>query len=134
MAEEEDKAEIRERENEEAMDEELLGADVLEELEQRRDLERAGRIGADIILDLQDKGPLYLYMQERRREAAQSLIQLAAIDPRDAVSIAANQATVREYLKILGWIEGRMDQAKEAEAIINEGYGSGTDTGSTEQN
>lgn len=133
MAEQEN-ATIREREDAELANEDLVGDDALAELERVRELETASRVGAHIILDLQDRGPLYLYLKQRRQEAVASLLNLAAIDPRDAVAIAQHQAVVREYLKITGWIDRGIERAKEAELIINEGYGSDdTDNANTEE-
>ena len=94
----------------------------LTDLERRRALEIAGRVAADIEIDLQEKGPLYLYVQARRDQARDALRALVSVDPKDAVSVVRMQTTVAEYLKVFDWIRGCMDEAENAEAIIKEDY------------
>ena len=101
--------------------------DAVEELERRRQLERVGRIAAEITVDLESKGPLGLYAVDRRNDAAAALRTLAAVDPRDAVAIAEAQAVVREYLRVFEWVGGWADRAVEAEEIINREYNSEQD-------
>lgn len=99
----------------------------LSELERRRRLERDGRVAADIEIDLQDKGPLYLYVKERRAAAAAALQRLVDTDPRDATGIATTQAEVMEYLRACDWIHARIEAAEQAEEIIKEEYGDNHD-------
>lgn len=100
----------------------FMGA--VEELERRRILERTGRVAAEIEIDLESKGPLGLYAEDRRKDAANALRLLAGIDPRDAVGIAEAQGAVREYLRVFEWVGGWMDRAAQAEATIKQEYDS----------
>lgn len=97
---------------------------VVGELERRRSLERIGRVSAEIEIDLESKGPLGLYAEDRRRDAAEALRLLATIDPRDAVAIAEQQGAVREYLRVFEWVGGWMDRADQAEQTIKQEYDS----------
>ena len=94
----------------------------VDDLERRRVLERTGRIAGDIEIDLESKGPLGLYAEDRRTDAAGALRTLATIDPRDAVGIVEAQAIVREYLRVFEWVGGWMDRAAAAEEIIKREY------------
>lgn len=95
----------------------------LTELEHRHSLERAGRIAAGILIDLQDRGPLYLYVKERRARADQSLRDLVAADPHDAVAVALLQSKVNEYLDACIWIDKALETGAQAEAAIHEEFG-----------
>lgn len=95
---------------------------VVGELERRKILERTGRIAAEIEIDLESKGPLGLYAEDRRRDAADALRALAGADPRDAVAIAELQGTVKEYLRVFEWVGGWMDRAAQAEQTIKQEY------------
>ena len=105
--------------------EEAFFDEGLGDLERRRALERAGRVGADIEIDLQDKGPLFSYVQARRHEAAEALRILVSADPKDAVGIAVAQMTVMEYLRACDWIGKQIERADEAERIIKGEYQDG---------
>lgn len=103
-------------------------SDSLGDLERRRRLERTGRLAAEIEIDLEESGPLGLYVKSRREEAAEAMRVLAAIDPRDAITITDAQATVREYLRVCDWVAARMEEAVEAEREIKRDYlNEGTD-------
>ena len=77
---------------------------------------------AGIEIDLTDKGPLYLYLQERRSVAKTALSALVETDPHDGIAVARAQAAVQEYLKVCAWIAGRIDDAARADDIIKEDY------------
>lgn len=111
--------EPQEREGEELFHEDVFAADVLAELERRNELERIGREAAHLIIDLQDRGPLYKYVQQRRKEAAAALLELATANPRDVVAITQAQSLVREYLKAIRWVHVRLEEAEDAARIIN---------------
>lgn len=96
---------------------------ALGDLERRRALERVGRTAAGIEIDLEDGGPLAQYVKLRRSMALEAIQGLAQIDPKDPVSIATLQADVREYLRVCEWVTGRMEEAAEAERIIEREYG-----------
>lgn len=100
---------------------------VIGELERKRILERTGRIAAEIEIDLDTKGPLGLYAEDRRKDAALALRVLTSVDPRDAVAITEAQGTVREYLRVFEWVGGWMDRAAQAEATIRQEYDSEPD-------
>lgn len=95
----------------------------LSELERRDQLESAGRLGAEIYVEVKDKGPLGLFLKARRELAAEALLSLARIDPRDQVAIAEQQAIVKEYLSLVEWIKQGIDEAVEAEETIAREYG-----------
>lgn len=88
--------------------------DELSNIERRSALERAERVAADIEQDLSATGPLALYVQSRRQEAAESLRVLVNIDPKDAVAVAEAQQSVKEYLRALDWIYRSMEAAEDA--------------------
>ncbi len=92
-------------------------------MEERAGLERVGALGAAIEYELIEGGPLKLYLEARRQEAGAALIALAEADPRDAVSIAEAQATVREYVKAARWIAARVEDADHAQEQIEREYG-----------
>ena len=96
--------------------------DGLSALERRRALQRAGTLAAEIHIDVAAKGPLLLYLKERRNEALEALYALVSIDPRDDVAIARAQTVVAEYLKVAHWIAARREDALEADRIIQEDY------------
>ena len=97
---------------------------AVEDLERRRFFERTGRIAAEIEIDLESKGPLGLYAEDRRKDAANALRLLVSIDPRDPVAITEAQSIVREYLRVFEWVGGWMDQAERAEETIKREYNS----------
>lgn len=94
----------------------------LADYERRAELERAGTLGAAIEYELIEGGPLKLYLEARREEAADAIKELITADPRDAVAIAQAQATVHEYVKAAQWIAGRMEAADQAEQTIKREY------------
>ena len=97
--------------------------DVLSELEHRYALERAVRVAAGVTIDIQDRGPLSLYVQQRRQEAVQSLLDLACnIDAKDAVAIAKAQTNVVEYMKVCDWTHSQIVAGQQADDIIKEHY------------
>lgn len=95
----------------------------LADYEQRAELERAGRLGAAVEYELIEGGPLKLYLEARRQEAADAIKELITADPRDAVAIAQAQATVHEYVKAAQWIAGRIEAADHAQEQIEREYG-----------
>lgn len=94
----------------------------LADYERRAELERAGTLGAAIEYELIEGGPLKLYLESRRSEAADAIKDLITADPRDAVAIAQAQAVVHEYVKAAQWIAGRMEDADQAEDTIKREY------------
>lgn len=104
-------------------DDEAMLSDGLSELERRGDLERMGRIAAEIEIDLQDRGPLYRYIAARRAQAIAALRQLVDVRPSDIEGITAAQASVREYLQATNFVHAGLSDGDTAEAIINEEFG-----------
>lgn len=102
------------------------------ELERRHNLERAGRIAADIEIDLQDKGPLYSYVLARREIAARALQDLVDVDPNQAATIAVLQTQVKEFINALSWIGARSAESERAEEAIKEEFGDGAEIESNE--
>lgn len=96
--------------------------DTLAGLEQRKLLERAGRRAAEITIDIEQNGPLGQYVASRRGEAQEALRMLVDLDPKDAVSIVMAQSAVREFLRACEWISARMDEAAEAQHIIERDF------------
>lgn len=99
------------------------GLDFLSEIDHRASLEGKSRIAAHITLDLQDKGPLYLYVKQRRIEAIQSMKKLVECDPSDVAAISTAQAAVREYRKSVDFIYGGLREGEYVERLIKEEYG-----------
>lgn len=102
--------------------------EALGHLEAKHALESATRIGAAIEIDLQDRGPLYLYVMARRKAAMGAMKSLIEIDPSNGIEIAAAQAAVREYVMACGWIRAQLDAAGQADEMIKEAYGNGEET------
>lgn len=108
------------------LDETDLYEEIIEGMspaEERANLERDGRIAAHIERDLQLRGPLYLYIEQRRREAGQALRGLAEVDPRDGVAIAELQAVVREFSRACGWVFHRLEASDLAAEVIRDRWG-----------
>lgn len=95
----------------------------LAELERRAELERAGALSAVIEYELIEGGPLKLYLESRRQEAAEALKRLITANPRDGVAIAQAQAVVHEYVRCANWIAGRIEAADHAQEQIEREYG-----------
>lgn len=107
--------------DEEAMFED--GLDFLSEIDRRAALEGKSRIAASITIDLQDKGPLYLYVQSARARAIQSIKALVGAPATDAATIAQHQAVVREYMNSLSFIHGGLREGEMVAQQISEEFG-----------
>jgi hypothetical protein len=114
-------------------EEEALAEDVLSVIEQRddaerrRELERVGRIAAEVEVDLADGGILGLYAETRRRDAIAAAVVHLTVDPRDAVAIAQSRAEIDEYLRFRRWARQQIEAGERAAQIIRQEYGSGHD-------
>lgn len=91
-----------------------------EELQRRHELERITQEGAEVIVELQTRGPLYLYVMSRRDQAQDALRQLVEIDPKDAPGIAVLQVRVSEYIAACNWIHLTLAKTEEADNIIRQ--------------
>lgn len=92
----------------------------LSDLERKQALHRLKRETVDIERDFAATGPLKSYLDSRREEAKEALRILVDLDPRDGVRIAQAQSSVREYLRVVDWIAGRLDEAVAAEAELTD--------------
>lgn len=109
--------------DEDGLLEEVLG---LSDIDRRAALERDGRIAAEITVDLQDRGPLYRYVSERRQQAAAALRVLIETRPDTAENIAAiiaAQASFEEFRKVTRFIHAGLYDGEQAARIIEEDYG-----------
>jgi hypothetical protein len=106
-------------------DEDEFYDDGLNEIERRHKLERSSREAADIARDLQVRGPLYQYVQYRRKPAIVALNELVNLDPGDVAGIAAAQASVREYLMATEWIDRSVEIGSDATETIQREYRDG---------
>jgi predicted site-specific integrase-resolvase len=96
--------------------------DGISAAEQKHDLERQAREGADIKNEVDAGGPLGWYMRERRREALVALNMLTDVDPKDVVEIARQQAMVREYLNVRTWVREKYATGEHAKTILREEF------------
>lgn len=94
-----------------------------EEIDRRRDLDRATDDAAEMSAELGQKGALYKYVQMRREEAKAALADLIDLDPKDAPGIAAAQVRVKEYLRACVWIDSVLRRGEEADRIIEDEFG-----------
>lgn len=99
----------------------------LEVTERRRDLDKDTTRGAEVVIDLQEKGPLYRYGVLRRERAAKALEALVEIDPNNTAGIAALQVVVREYVAVCDFIDETLAAAQQADQIINQEFGDGSE-------
>lgn len=100
---------------------------LLDELDRRQDLEKATGKAAAVTIDLQDRGPLYQYAMDRRRDAFGALKALVDADPKDTVAIATLQLQVREFFNVCAFIHSTFDDAALAEQMIADEFGAGDD-------
>jgi hypothetical protein len=109
------------------MDERSLGEEarqfdpeelLVDELERRRELDHVTSAGAEVVFDLQQRGPLYRYVLSRRVKAKDALKRLIDLDPKDGAGIATAQAEVREYIDACNWIARTFNDAKAADDVI----------------
>lgn len=122
---------MSEKSDEDYLDDSLF-EDVLSSLDVRLELESAGRLAAGIEIEIEEGGPLGVYLKTRREEAVASLKSLVEISPSDAVGIAAAQANINEYLRCLSWVRKSLEKGREAERIIEEERRQQRETGSFE--
>jgi hypothetical protein len=70
----------------------------------RRALDEITHLTAEIIVELQDRGPLYKYGLEIRNEAIDAIIALCLVDPRQTAQIIQLQAQIGAYFDLCKWI------------------------------
>jgi hypothetical protein len=86
-------------------DDELFDG-VLSVLERQRTVHARIRIATDISKDFSGRGPLCLYVKDRRLAACESLKRLVLADPSTEAGrfeIVKEQSSVREYLQVREW-------------------------------
>lgn len=88
-------------------------------------IETKNRRAALVIIDIQDKGPLYGYLRDRRIEAVNAMMDLLDVDPRDAVEIAKLQAIVENWTNATDWMKARLNDAQDANLEREEIKGDG---------
>ena len=104
--------------------EEQLFDDGLSDIERKAQLLRAQREADDVEADLTNNGPFRKYIDARRQIALSAMQSLVSAKPDDIVSIASAQAEIREYLRCCEWTASVFNQATQAEATIQEEFGS----------
>lgn len=101
-----------------------FAAQAMEEIERRHDLERRGRLAAEVQIDLGEHGALGVYVAARRKEAVDAMwVFFRQTDPADAVAVAACKADIDGYLRVRDWIIETMKDADDAARTIQEEYG-----------
>jgi hypothetical protein len=98
---------------------------LMDELDRRRDLDRATTEAAEVMLELSTHRGLYRYVLLVRKRAAMALSDLIDASVTDPVYIARLQAHVRAYVDVCRFIDDTLRAAKDAEGIIKQEYGDG---------
>ncbi len=93
-----------------------------EELQLLEDLHIAGWRTASVIADLEDKGPLYEYIQSARVDASNALEEIAYADVTDTANIAKLQGRIRLFIDAISWSQAIINNGKEAAEIIKEEF------------
>ena len=91
----------------------------------RRALDQITQKSAEVIYDLESKGPLFHFVLQLREEAVKGLIGLATTDPSDTKAIFELQTLVRAYLAACEFVHDTVEQGEDADAEIMETYGHG---------
>ena len=100
--------------------------DTLEDyLETITEIEGATRRAAEVIIDLQDKGPLYHYLVSVRADAVEALRDLVRAEPTGAAAIAALQVRARNFTNVCQWINSCLEEGELADRHIQEHYDDG---------
>ena len=95
--------------------------DVLQERARRAGLERASETMAAIVIDFERRGQFYLFANARYQDAVQAMGIL--VDAEDMVTVIKAQAEINAFVAVMRHIEKSENAAREAEAIINEEFG-----------
>ncbi len=85
-------------------------------------LETEGRLSAEVMIDLQDRGPLYLYVMERLAAAQQAMNGLVHCDPNDTVAIAQFQGVIHEWTNACDFINSFLERGEQAAQQIKEQF------------
>ncbi len=91
----------------------------LDTLGRQQKNQRTVRVGADVVVDLQTKGPLYEYIKSRRYDAKLALVDLVNTPAEDSLRIAKAQAAIVEYLRASEWVNTSLANAEMAEEELN---------------
>lgn len=107
----------------------LIDEDALAEMEEsaltRRAMEAIARVTAEVVIDIESKGPLQQFIAEQFDQAQEALIKLALIDPTDAPAIYALQLQIRPYLTAIQFVRSAVSQGEEFDEAIKEMHGNG---------
>jgi hypothetical protein len=89
----------------------LTEAELFEERQSaRRALDEMTHLTAEVIVDLQDRGPLYKYALDLRTEAIDAIIAMVFADPRETAQIIQLQAQIGAYFDLCKWIKTTIEQ------------------------
>lgn len=91
----------------------------------RRALDELSHTVAEVIIDLQDKGPLRSYVVDKREEAIEAMRALARINPTHTAEIIELQATIRLFADVCEWIHRKLDEGDQIVEQINQESASG---------
>lgn len=91
-------------------------------------LEARSRISADVILDLQASGPLYLFALDMREKALRALRDMIDVDARDALAVGHLQREVQAFFDVLGFIDEKLRDGRRVTDEINQTYGEDDDS------
>lgn len=86
----------------------------------RRALDELSRTVAEVIIDLQDKGPLRSYVADKREEAIEAMRALARVNPTETATIIELQATIRLFADVCEWIHRKLDEGEQIVEQINQ--------------
>lgn len=86
-------------------------------------LQARTRISAETLLDLSAKGPVFDLLQAKREAALKALDSLIDVNPLSTHEIIALQEQVKSFLADCEWIHARLELGREADAQIQEIWG-----------
>lgn len=86
-------------------------------------LQRRTGLSAQILIELQRKGPVYALIRKKMDAAMVALVALIEADPSDSAKIAAAQARFNSFAEDAAWVRGILEDGKEADKEILERWG-----------
>lgn len=97
------------------------------EAAERAALSRATQLTADVITDLETKGPLFDFVRQRYADAVEALTALIDHDPADAAGIYALQRRTHPFIDAVRFITDSIENGASASETIERNYGNGAD-------